>query len=1246
MSGSASTEITTQLVRRHRAGRSSIVIVNHPGNTVPGNLERRVSRILGEKGLKTEQVDFNELAPSPVARLVELRRDLGTDVFSITCDADRLEDDSGQLVNALNLHRNTFTKHRLSAIFWIPKRGMRSFSDHASNFLDFRTAYVEVDADAEALGAIAEPVLGVDVAPRPVRQIAFISYAHRYGEWVRALHVHLERCLSRDGEPARVFLDQVDLGAGRSWVGQLQAGIGRAENLVLVVTPEALASPRVADEWQSFVGLHRGWVGRLQVVLLVDTPLPPFLVGIQYVDFREHDRAKYLTALQELCAGLLGQEDRRDLPDLPEDLEVPPTPATGLPRTQRSRLVDWMTPILARKAYRRAVATGLGLERFALDGYPAADCAASAALVLATGDDDPLQAALRIIDVLTDELEEDERARVKELAPLRAEIENAASAGPGPDRGLLGTWLERVVRDHGTLVSYFQERAGFDLLDLVYVQLELRPELRELEPHRRGLNEPLSLRDVLDLNPLIDGWVTRRWVVRGDPGAGKTTLLRHLAAKLAEEPEPAWVPVFESLPRLMQRREWLLDRLERQMVRAGPGARGLAAVLDRNGQEGRLLLLLDGLDEVAREDRDDAEALLRDLSARWPKTPIVVATRPIGYRRPANEFQELDLLPFDAARRREFLARWFGRFTGTLEHDRSAEAAAILEENPGLRELAANPLYLTLMALLVEQDNPPDRHRAGLYDQVFHLLLNGKHRPTGEPMECQAAVRAVLRYLAHAMTQDNRDAEPLNALEARLYQPEADPWREPLERVPRWRRSMRPFLDDLARRTGILGPHDGADADWRFLHRTFREALTAEYLETVYRRDGADVLLEHARQINGDESRWAEPYALLAGRVDDADDLVRTLVKENRALGLRALATAQGLEDDTLREVLALSDDWKERAKVYQRLPELVGEAERALALLDRLRRRVRNGNDLYFLDVAVGEVGRLWSDYASRAEQLRGRLYDHVPPAPKELFQWVETPRDGRVPLWCEIPAGCFWMGSSEGEGHAGERPRHEVTLASLFHLGAVPVTNAQYAAFDPAHQRTSWEEVPDDELPHHPVESITWYEAVSFCRWLSVSASWARGARLPTEEEWEYACRAGTETRYWNGDSEAHLGQVGWYESNSGYRPHCVGKKPANPWGLYDMHGNVWELSSSRFTADYTGLTPDVEIAPATFEPADPADGTRGSRRLARGGSFSLSADWARAAFRFPTHAGFRNEFLGFRVLLPQPESLLTNY
>ena len=158
----------------------------------------------------------------------------------------------------------------------------------------------------------------------------------------------------------------------------------------------------------------------------------------------------------------------------------------------------------------------------------------------------------------------------------------------------------------------------------------------------------------------------------GDPGAGKTTLLRHLAATLAAQADRPWVPLFESLPRLLREGLSLLDRVIRRMEVAGLPASGLKPVLEREGQQGRLLLLLDGLDEVPREDQERAGQLLRDLAALWPASPIVVTSRRIGYRRPGSDYRELALVPLDRERRRDFLARWLGRSTGVRDNARDS----------------------------------------------------------------------------------------------------------------------------------------------------------------------------------------------------------------------------------------------------------------------------------------------------------------------------------------------------------------------------------------------------------------------------------------------------------------------------------------------------------------------------------------------------------------------------------------------
>jgi formylglycine-generating enzyme required for sulfatase activity len=1069
---------------------------------------------------------------------------------------------------------------------------------------------------------------------------AFISYAHHYKSWVATLQRNLETCLGAAGaDPSKIFLDQTDLASGRSWVAQLQEGLAEADHLILIATPEAVASPRVENEWESFITLRPRWAeGHLHVVMLVDAPLPLFLDPIQRLDFVEHDAQQYLDALQKLVAGLLGR-GARELGDLPTGLDIPSPPADVLPVALGRRLRNCIAPLVERKVYRAALADSLGVSSAIFAGHGTPDLASSAALVAATGDDDRVQAARRIVRALRDAFEEEGEGLLTELNALDAELARRGDLGT---EGLLGSWLACVARDHSNLVPFFKH-ADLELLDRVYVQLELRPEERllrgrgDVEPGFE-LHGPLTIHKLLDLDDARHPWVTHRWVVRGDPGAGKTTLLRHLAATLAASGEGDWVPVFASLPQLLREPEFLLARLERQLLRAGAPVKGLAAALETEAREGRLLLLLDGLDEVPRERREEAESTLRELAARWPKTPLVVTSRPIGYRRPGSGFVELDLLAFDEGQREEFLRRWFGRSSaqGPGPRQRAAEVMKVLRADPGLWDLAGNPLYLTLMALLFEEDKKPERHRSALYDQVFDLLLDGRHRLEGKPIAAKKAVYQVLRRLAFDMTEDDVEKEPKAEIEGRLLTEKYDPLCAPLRRVRAWEGGFGPFLDDVAEKVAILGPHDGPTAEWRYWHRTFREALTAERLEEELHTGGEEAILERARAIAEDEGRWAEPFALLVGRVEDPDALVLSLVAANRALGLRAVATAQRLRDETLNTVLSLTADWQERGKVYLEIPDLIDDPERALALVDQLRQRTRSGNDLFFLAETVGLIAGRWPEAEQHVERLRERFYDHLAVPPEDLFQSVTT-CDGPVELWQKVPAAEGWVGAADGEAeHDWERPRHRVKIRAGFAMAAVPVTNAQYAVFDPAHVWEEWEGVSREELAQHPVVKVSWYAAMSFCRWL---ATHLPGARLPTEEEWEVACRAGTTTRYWSGDGEEDLARVGWYSENSGKRTHRVGEKPANPWQLYDMHGNVWEWTLTAYDDDEAFLK--AYEGRDQGRPFDAASATtsRGGGRVVRGGSIWLTADWARSAYRFRYDPGAGIGDRGFRVVLPRP-------
>jgi formylglycine-generating enzyme len=241
-------------------------------------------------------------------------------------------------------------------------------------------------------------------------------------------------------------------------------------------------------------------------------------------------------------------------------------------------------------------------------------------------------------------------------------------------------------------------------------------------------------------------------------------------------------------------------------------------------------------------------------------------------------------------------------------------------------------------------------------------------------------------------------------------------------------------------------------------------------------------------------------------------------------------------------------------------------------------------------------------------------------------------------------IPAGTFRMGNitEHPEGWVFESPVHEVTITRPFLMARTEVTQEQYEAVMGSNPSNF-------KGPDLPVERVSWYEAVEYCNELSrqdgldpcysgsgasiVCDFTANGFRLPTEAEWEYACRAGTETDFHTGNMthsgsspiDPALDRAGWYGGNCGSTTHPVGEKEPNAFGLYDMHGNVYEWCWDWYSGNYYASSP-------AEDPRGPASG---SDRVVRGGSWGFSAGGCRSAGRGSDLPVFRNYNFGFRLV-----------
>jgi formylglycine-generating enzyme required for sulfatase activity len=212
-------------------------------------------------------------------------------------------------------------------------------------------------------------------------------------------------------------------------------------------------------------------------------------------------------------------------------------------------------------------------------------------------------------------------------------------------------------------------------------------------------------------------------------------------------------------------------------------------------------------------------------------------------------------------------------------------------------------------------------------------------------------------------------------------------------------------------------------------------------------------------------------------------------------------------------------------------------------------------------------------------------------------------------------IPSGEFMMGSSDSDVEASdfEKPPHRIIISQPFYLGQYPVTQAQ------------WQEVMGNHPsefgghPNHPVEQVSWDEVQAFIRELNQREG-VTHYRLPTEAQWEYACRAGSATPRYRDNIDA----IAWYVANSGYQTHPVGQKLPNDWGLYDMLGNVWEWCHDG-NRTYSSAS--------VIDPMGPRNAS--AARVFRGGFWGGDARFVRASYRYWRDPGDRVANIGFRCL-----------
>ncbi len=858
-------------------------------------------------------------------------------------------------------------------------------------------------------------------------------------------------------------------------------------------------------------------------------------------------------------------------------------------------------------------------------------------------------------------------------------------------------------------------------LDEMYVPLKARIELPEGETWSRenkcegrmlklagrtmpdqdglALGERLSAQQpVLDLLQHNDALV-----VLGDPGAGKTTFLKYLALRLAtglgeglglSVHLPMLVPL-SAYANALAKSEVRLDDFIAQYFHDRGIDLPLDAMLGEALRQGGVLVLLDGLDEV--QDLGLRQTVVRRVMDfytfhRRAGNKFVLTSRVVGYRevRPTGEgLAECTLVDFEADEIEAFVERWTAAIERAARGDTALaaqEAAREREElldaiqrNPGVRRLAANPLLLTILALMKRQDVTLPERRVELYEQYVRTLLSSWNRarslgrPSARDLDVIETVR-ILAPLALWMHQVNPGVglvkrERLRRKLVTLYEQ---------MQVDDPERASRRFLADVRECAGLL--LERGAGQYGFIHLTFEEYLAGVGVARLGQRDLAPVVDLLAAHV-GDPA-WREVVLLTVGYLgivqqqeQVAGDVVAVLLER---------APGEPGQAETLVGAAVL-DAWPGgvttacKEEVVTTLVQTLGDEQVAASL------RVEAGRIL----ARLGDPRFRADAWGLPDEPLLG--FVHVPAGPF----WMGTRRE-------DVPALKEAFGEIKNYDYAWETPQHEVTLPD-YYIARYPVTNAQFQAFVRAggyRERRYWREAkaaglwqageirvyqwrrkeddwqsyqvqsdaPQDfgvpfNLPNHPVVGISWYEALAYCRWLTeqlrewasqrVSESvngqgramsiagralWEGVAaerlvvRLPTEAEWEKAAR-GTDGRRYPWGDEADPARANYYDTGI-ESTSAVGCFPngASPYGCAGMAGNVWEWTSSLWGKDWN--KPDFKY------PYDASDGREAleakGHRVFRGGAFFNSNLIGRCADRYYGDSITRNGSVGVRVVV----------
>ena len=715
-----------------------------------------------------------------------------------------------------------------------------------------------------------------------------------------------------------------------------------------------------------------------------------------------------------------------------------------------------------------------------------------------------------------------------------------------------------------------------------YLYQRILFESEQLSKFKEPFYRPLSVVEMIEYYP--------RLVLVGAPGSGKSTFLQYLTICMAGEflqrkeanldtlnevedglaprpwPHGTLFPIYLELRSFVSSRSFsedkasgraenLLDYIASTLL---PGRDPDIRMLIQN-ETSKVLLMLDGLDEIqeANENRERLREVIADFVSKYPKCRIIVTSRPYAYQEDKWRlnhvgFNEVQIADLDKSQIRKFIFHWHQSLNESIQvsteniSERAIRLAENIEKNTYLKSLVVSPLLLSLVVALGQRSGgvlPVDR--AELYEESVNLLLDRWNAQKGLvipllTMEMGIDLETLRAKLGEIAFETHRGAD-MHDITGISYDTLYEAFKA-IANVPT--EAVDSIMKYLHQRSGILVAE--SPTQFHFVHRSFQEYLAARYL--VRRMDYPDSL---ANLTLANPHLWREVLLFAARRAvayreRDVWDLASRLCS---VLGSGQTPLHDNWQGVFLAGLILL--ETKSASSEFQTQYSIVLEQIRSL-----LVEFLKNSNIALSERYEVGLI----LDYLGDPRPGVGVDENNIP-----NIKWVE------------IPAGEFLMGSSpeDKEAYANEVPQHLVELGT-YHISKYPITVAQFRTYIRSTEsasnlanygQTRIQEESEDYQSNFPITGVDFYEAKSFCAWLSKKLQYE--VRLPTQEEWEKAAR-GKDGRFypWGNEFQSDKCNV----NNNVSKLCAVGLFPdgASPYGVLDMCGNVWEWTSSMWQAE----------------------------------------------------------------------------